>query len=152
MRASDHSPEPAPADEPRRAQRLSRAVRVLVALAIFGIAGPPIGGLVAWLTMGARDLHSPLPFLTGAYAEAAALAIGVGVLVAAASFAGRTSALVPLVGALLINVLMFAVTGSLSFSSSFDPDTLLRVAYVFIPPSLVAAMACWLLTRELLKP
>jgi hypothetical protein len=151
MRASDRSPEPAPADQPRRAQRLSRAVRVLVALAIFGIAGPPIGGLVAWLTMGARNLRSPLPFLTGAYAEAAALAIGVGVLVAAASFAGRTSALVPLVGALLINVLMFAVTGSLSFSS-FDPDTLLRVAYVFIPPSLVAAMACWLLTRELLKP
>ena len=46
---------------------------------------------------------------------------------------------------------MFAVTGSLSFSS-FDPDTLFRVAYVFIPPSLVATMACWLLTRELLKP
>ena len=115
------------------------------------MAGPPVGGLVAWLTMGARGLNSPLPFVTGAYAEAVALAFGVGVIVAAASLAGRMSALVPLLAALLINFVMFAVTGSLSFSS-FDPDPLFRVAYVFIPPSLVAAMVCWLLTRELLRP
>ncbi len=124
---------------------------MLIVLAVFTVAGPPIGGLVAWLMMGVRGLRSPVPFMTGAYAEAAALAVGVGVLVVVASLAGKTSALVPLVGALLINALMFAVTGSLSFSS-FDPNTLLRVAYVFIPPSLVAAMTCWLLTRELLKP
>ena len=100
--------------------------------------------------MGAGNLRSPVPFLIGAYGEAAVLAIAVGVLVALASLAGRTSALVPLAGALLINVLMFAISGSLSFTA-FDPETLLRVAYVFVPPSLVAAMVCWLLTRQLLR-
>lgn len=133
---------------PRGLQRLSRPIRLLVVLVIFAVAGPPIGGVVAWLMMGVRGLHSPVPFMTGAYAEAFALAVGVGLLIAVASLAGRTSALVPLLAALLINVLMFAATGSLGFSS-FDPDMLLRVAYVFVPPSLVAAMACC--TRELLK-
>jgi hypothetical protein len=135
----------------RPSQRLSKPVRILVALAIFGIAGPPIGGLVAWISMGARNMNSPLPFLAGAYNEAAVLALGVGIVVAVASLAGRRSALVPLLAALLINVLMFAVTGALSVSN-FDPDLFLRVAYVFIPPSLIAAMSCWLMTRELLRP
>lgn len=130
---------------------MSKPARLLIALATFGIAGPPIGGLVAWLTMGARGMNSPLPFLTGAYGEAAALAIGVGLLVAIASLAGQSSALVPLVAALVVNVVMFAATDALSFSS-FNSDTLLRVAYVFVPPSIVAAMTCWLLTRKLLAP
>ena len=130
---------------------MSRPSRLLIALAIFGIAGPPIGGLVAWLTMGARGMNSPLPFLTGAYGEAAALAIGVGLLVAIASLAGQSSAFVPLVAALVVDFAMFTATGALSFLS-FDPGTLLRVAYVFVPPSLVAAMTCWLLTRKLLAP
>jgi hypothetical protein len=151
MPVSAQAPESTARRASRHIQPLPRPLRILIVISVFTIAGPPIGGLVAWLTMGARGLNSPVPFVTGAYAEAVTLAFGVGVVVGVASLAGWMSAVVPFLAALLINFVMFAVTGSLSFSS-FDPDTLFRVAYVFIPPSLVASMVCWLLTRGLLRP
>ena len=55
----------------------AKAIRLLLALALSAVAGPHIGGLVAWLAMGARNPSSPLPSLTGAYSEAALLAFGV---------------------------------------------------------------------------
>ena len=127
----------------------AKASRLLLAHALFAVAGPPIGGLVAWLAMGARNLSSLLPFLTGAYAEAALLAFGVGVLVNGALLAGYHSAGVPLAVALLANLLMFAATGSLNILD-FDANVLLRVAHVFIPPSVVATFICWAVARRLL--
>ena len=65
--------------------------------------------------------------------------------------AGYHSAGVPLTVALLANLLMFATTGSLNILD-FDANVLLRVAYAFIPPSVVATFICWAVARRLLLP
>jgi hypothetical protein len=132
-------------------QRLPRALRAVLALALFAVAGPPLGGIVAWLVMGSRSLSSPIPFLIGSYGEAAVLAFCVGGVVVLALLLGKTSGGIPLTAALIANVLMFAQTGVLTLTT-FDAGSLLRVAYVFIPPSLVATFICWALARRLLLP
>jgi hypothetical protein len=128
-----------------------KAIGFVLALLLFMLAGPPLGGLVAWMVMGARNLNSPIPFLTGSYAEAAILAFCVGLLVSGALLAGYRSAAVPLAAALLVNLLTFALTGALSIYA-FEAGALLRVAYVFIPPSLVATFVCWALSRRYFLP
>lgn len=101
--------------------------------------------------MGSKNLSSPLPFLTGSYGEAAVLPFCVGGVVVVALLLGKTSGGIPLAAALIANVLMFALTGAFTLTT-FDAGSLLRVAYVFIPPSLVATFICWALARRLLLP
>lgn len=132
-------------------QRLPQALRAVLALALFAVAGPPLGGIIAWLVMGSRNLSSPIPFLTGSYGEAALLAFCVGGVVVIALLLGKTSGGIPLAAALIAKVLMFALTGALT-PTTFDLGSLLRVAYLFIPPSLVATFICWALARRLLLP
>src|SRR5262245_25214519 len=87
-----------------QARRSPGPMRLLLAVGIFGLAGPPFGGLAAWLLMGARSLRSPLPFITGAYAEGITLALCTGAIVAAVAFSrGGSHWLAAVVAALLVN-------------------------------------------------
>jgi len=127
-------------------QRLSRLVAVI---AVFSLAGPPIGGLVAWAMMGAAGAHSPEPFVSGSYAEGFLIALATGLLFAVAAWFGKPSWLAAVGAAVLANAALHTATLDLS-----HPDyaaALMNVAYVFLPPSIVAAVACWWLTRGLVR-
>lgn len=130
----------------------SRVWRFLLVSTIFGIAGPPIGGIVAWTSMGAFNLSSPIPFITGSYGEGVLLALGSGLLVA---FAGIWLALrswqVPLISALVINGVFFVLTANMDLSRADYLTAFVSMMYVFLPPSLVAALVCWFLARPLLR-
>jgi hypothetical protein len=129
--------------------RRSTGLRFLLGVLVFALVGPPVGGIVAWLAMGAPLARSPLPFITGAYPEGGALGAGVGVLTGVGALLRTNSVLVPVVAALLVNVLMFAVTAEQDFASPAYWVAAARVARVFLPPSLAAAIVCWFLTRRL---
>ncbi len=126
------------------------AWRLLAAVGVFGLVGPPVGGLVTWATMGASALRSPIPFVAGSYAEGVVLALAAGVLVGiAALWFGSAPWFVPLAVVAIVNIAMLATT-----VAAGPPDlvaTMIRVARVFLPASLVATIACWLLTRRLLR-
>ena len=117
--------------------------RVLLAVAIFALAGPPVGGMVAWLGMGAATLRSPVPFIANAWLEGGALALATGMVVAIAAWRGVTSWMVPIAAAALITVTFIAAT------AGGDWAAILRTAPVLLPPAIVAALVCWLLTRRL---
>jgi hypothetical protein len=137
------------ADRHKVARLAAELQRLLAVIAVFGIVGPPVGGLVTWAIMGARTMRSPLPFITGSYSEGIVLALAAGGLVAAAWGLGRTSWLVPVAVAVSVDLVMLAIAADLS-----RPDLaagLLRVAGVFFPPILVACLTCWWLTRRLLR-
>ena len=129
-----------------------RVWRLLLVTAIFVMAGPPIGGIVAWTSMGAFNLRSPVPFITGSYGEGVLLALGTGLLVA---FAGLWLAMrswrVPVISALTINIVFFVLTANMDLSRADYLTAFLNMMRVFLPPSLVAALACWFLTRPLLR-
>ncbi len=131
---------------------VSGLIRLLAVVGVFGLVGPAIGGVVAWATMGARSLRSPLPFVTGAYAEGIVIALTVGVATGvAALWFGKRSWIVPV--AVTVGVTMAFVV---AFAGDLDrPDldaVLLSLTGVFLPPSLVAALICWRLARRLLVP
>jgi thiamine transporter ThiT len=129
----------------------SKGLRLLAAVGVFCAVGPPIGGLVTWVTMGASALRSPIPFVTGSYAEGVALALLAGLLVGlAALWLGRAPWFVPVVVAVIVMMAMLATTASAT--PGIDLVTaMLRVGRVFFPASLIATVACWLLTRRLLR-
>lgn len=130
----------------------SKPWRFLLAVAIFVIAGPPVGGLVAWLGMGAFSLRSPLPFIVGSYSEGIWLALGTGLIVAGAGlWLNMSSWAVPIVAALAINAIFFVLTAGMDFSQADYPGILLRIGQAFLLPSFAAAFVCWLLTRRLLQ-
>jgi hypothetical protein len=130
--------------------RLSKPLHAVAAIAVFGLAGPPIGGLVAWALMGARAARSPGPFLSGSYGEGLVLALGTGLLVVLAALAARTTSwLVPVAAAVLANVVFFAATLNPGIDLAVAAT---RSAGALLPPSLMAALVCWLLTRRLLQP
>jgi hypothetical protein len=116
---------------------------------VFALAGPPIGGIVAWLAMGALSMRSPFPFVTGSSPEGMEFAAGVGLLTGVGALLGATSVIVPIATALLVNLLMFALTAEQNFASPAYWEAAARVARVFLPSSLTAAVACWFLTRRL---
>ncbi len=131
----------------------NRVWRFLLVTAIFVIVGPPVGGLVAWTSMGAAfSLRSPVPFVTGSYGEGMILALGSGLLVA---FAGLWLALrswpVPIVAALVSNVLFFVLTADMDLSRADYVSALYNMGRVFLPPSIVASLVCWFLARPLLR-
>jgi hypothetical protein len=136
----------------RSGEACAKLGRLLACVAVFAVVGPPVGGLVAWATMGARTMQSPLPFLGGAYGEGIVIAIAAGALVGlAALWLATTSWIVPVVVAMIVNAVMLANAAV----AQVEPDLVagsLRLAGVFFPPSLVAAVACWWLTRPLLRP
>jgi hypothetical protein len=121
-------------------------LRAPIVVAIFAIVGPPVGGLIAWLGMGAAPLQSPLPFVLGSYAEGLLLATGAGVYVAASWWLfGKSSFIAPIVGAILANLVFHGAT----MTAVPDPDTVSRLAYVFLPGSIVAALTCWFIAKRL---
>jgi hypothetical protein len=132
--------------------RDSKLWRLILATAIFIIVGPPTGGLIAWLGMGAASLQSPMPFILGSYSEGIWLALGTGLIVAGAGlWLNMSSWVVPIVAALAVNALFFVLTAGMDISQADYPGDLLRVGRAFLVPSLAAAWLCWLLTRKLLS-
>lgn len=134
----------------------SKLWRLLATVGVFGVVGPPVGGLVTWLTMGwatmgASALRSPIPFLTGSYGEGLVLALAAGLLVGVATlWFGSESWFVPIAVVAIVSIALLATT-----VIAGPPDlaaATIRVARVFLPASLIATIACWLLTRRLLKP
>jgi hypothetical protein len=129
----------------------SKPLRFLLAVGIFALVGPPVGGMVAWLTMGARTLRSPLPFVTDSYAEGVLYAIGVGIVVAAAAlWLERRSWLVAIVAVVVVHAAMLAPLVATTPPGAEVLASTLRVSTVFLPPALAAAIVCWLLTRPML--
>jgi hypothetical protein len=128
----------------------SKAWRVLAAVAVFGVVGPPVGGLATWVTMGTGTLRSPMPFVTSSYAEGVVLAIAAGVLIGvAALWFGSAPWPIPIGVVVIVNVAMLVTTVVAN-----PPDfvaAMIRVVRVFFPASLAATFACWLLTRRLLR-
>jgi thiamine transporter ThiT len=128
----------------------SKVLRLLAAIGVFCAVGPPVGGLVTWAAMGASTLRSPIPFVTGSYAEGVALALVAGLLVGlAAWWLGNAPWFVPVAVVAIVNVAVLGVT----FAA--DPPDLaaaaIRIGRVFLPASFVATLVCWLLTRRLLR-
>jgi hypothetical protein len=130
---------------------MSTALRAALFVCVFAVVGPPVGGVVAWLMMGARSLRSPLPFITGAYGEAIWIAIGTGLICCAALLLRKSNWLVPIAAALVVTALAIAV------SALVDPprgDVIVALAHltaVFAPPAIAAALVCWLIARPLLR-
>jgi thiamine transporter ThiT len=132
---------------------VSRLFRLLAFVAIFGLAGPPIGGLVAWTTMGARAMHSPVPFVTGAYTEGVALALATGLLTGiAALWFGKVSWTVPVATVIAVDGAFLAASVAGNLFQYDMMEILVRLTGVFLPPSLVAALVCWWLAQQLLVP
>ena len=121
-------------------------VRLAIGILVFAVVGPPVGGLVAWLGMGAPALRSPVPFVAGSWLEGGALALATGIVTGIAAWRGVTSWIVPVVAAALITALFIAATAGGEWAA------MLRTAPVLMPPAIVAALACWLLTRRLFRP
>jgi len=131
---------------------MSTALRAILVVGVFAVLGPPVGGAVAWLMMGARSLRSPLPFITGAYGEAVWLAIGTGILCCVVALVWRrTSWLVPIAAALVVTALAITVGAVIDPPRDDVLAALARVAVVFVPPSIAAALLCWLIARPLLR-
>ena len=131
---------------------MSTVWRVILVVCVFAVVGPPVGGAVAWLMMGARSLRSPLPFITGAYGEGIWIAIGTGILCCAVALLLRqTSWFVPVAAALAVTALAIAVGAVMDPPRGDVLAALARVAVVFLPPSIVAALVCWLIARPLLR-
>jgi hypothetical protein len=126
--------------------RLPRSVRFVCGVLVFAVVGPPVGGMVAWLGMGAVSLRSPLPFIAGSWLEGGALALATGLVTAIAAWRGATSWMIPVAAAALITAVFVAAT------AAGDWTAMLRTAPVLMPPAIVAALACWLLTRGLFRP
>jgi len=128
----------------------SKAWRLLATVAVFGVVGPPVGGLATWVTMGASTLRSPIPFVTGSYGEGFVLALAAGLLVGiAALWFGSAPWPVPIVVVVVVNIAVLATTVVAS-----PPDlvaAMIRVGRVFLPASLIATLTCWLLARPLLR-
>lgn len=130
----------------------SRLWRFFLVIAIFIVLGPPVGGMVAWLGMGALSLRSPLPFILGSYSEGIFLALGTGLIVSGAGlWLNMTSWLVPAVATLVINVMFFVLTAGMDFAQADYPAVLLGGVRAFLLPSFAAAWLCWYLTRHLLR-
>jgi hypothetical protein len=126
--------------------RLPTPARLVLGILVFAIVGPPVGGLVAWFGMGAATLRSPLPFIAGSWLEGGALALATGLVTAIAAWRGATSWMIPVATAALVTaVFVFATAAG-------DWTAMLRTAPVLMPPAIVAALACWLLTRRLFRP
>lgn len=125
--------------------RWPKPARLVLGILVFALVGPPVGGLVAWLGMGAVASRSPVPFIAGSWLEGGALALATGLVTAIAAWRGQVSWLVPVGAAALITALFVAATAGADWSA------IVRVAPVLMPPAVVAALACWLLTRRLLR-
>jgi len=131
---------------------MKRLVRAVAVVCLFGLVGPPVGGLVAWTMMGARSLRSPLPFITGAYAEGAVLALLTGALCCIAAMTLKTrSWLVPIVTALLATAAWLTITTALDPGRPDIVQAAARAAPIFMPPAVVAALVCWALSRRVLR-
>lgn len=125
--------------------RLAKPARLVFGILVFALIGPPVGGLVAWLGMGAAALRSPVPFVAGSWLESGALGLATGVVTAVAAWRGVASWIVPVAAAALITATFIAAT------AGGDWSAMLRAGSVLMPTAIAAALACWLLTRRLLR-
>jgi hypothetical protein len=124
---------------------LPKPARLALGILVFALVGPPVGGLVAWLGMGVASLRSPVPFIAGSWLEGGALALATGIVTAVAAWRGFTSWIAPVAAAALITALFIAAT------AGGDWAAMLRTVPVLMPPAIVAAFACWVLTRPLFR-
>jgi hypothetical protein len=125
---------------------VKRWLHSVIGILVFALAGPPIGALVAWLTMGLPSRASPVPFIQGSWQEGGVLALAVGIITAlAARFGNRGRGYhtwcVPGGAALAVSAAFILLTT--------DLPNLARVSGVLLPPAIVASLVCWLLTRRL---
>jgi hypothetical protein len=126
--------------------------RAALVVGVFAVVGPPVGGLTAWLAMGVWTLQSPSPFVAGSYAEGLPLAVGAGIVVAAAWWlSGKTSWIVPVIGAIVANLVFHGTTMFMESTGPVDAAGVLRLIEAFLPASIVAALVCWFLVRRLLE-
>lgn len=118
-------------------------------IGIFAFAGPPVGGLTAWLFMGLPGGHAPWPFIAGSYAEGFWLALATGLLLAIVSlYFDSIHWWAPLAAAGVTNAVFLAAGAALSGVS--DPVAgIWRAASVFVPASFAATIACWAVARLL---
>ena len=119
--------------------------RLALGILVFAVVGPPVGGLVAWLGMGAASLRSPVPFIAGSWLEGGALALATGLVTAIAAWRGATSWTIPVAAAALVTAVFVAAT------AGGDWAAMPRTAPVLMPPAIVASFVCWLLTRRLFQ-
>jgi hypothetical protein len=129
----------------------SLSLRALLVVAVFAGVGPPVGGLVAWLTFGLGASRSPAPFMAGSYAEGVLLATATGIIVVVARLAlRRTTWLTPVLAAILSNLAFHGINLARQPSGMDGLPLVARLAEAFLLPSIVAALVCWWLTRKLL--
>ncbi len=143
-----------------RAGNTATLGRTLAVVAIFALVGPPIGAVVIWIVFAIIDPQvwrailtlSPLELLQFffgtvlvAYKLGAALSALAGLVVMLLRRAnGRTSLQAPVVAALVadaVGTIFFVGFGAGHFSMT-------GYLFSFVPPSLVAAIVCWLIARK----
>ena len=130
---------------------VSIAGRITLVICVFGLVGPPVGGIVAWIAMGARSLRSPLPFIIGSYGEGMMLALWTGgACCLMAVVLRRVSWIVPAIAAVSVSIIWVALVAMLDPRSPHIIEAVMRTGAVFIPPSAVAAGVCWMIARPLL--
>ncbi len=139
--------------------RAAAVGRSLAIVAIFAAIGPPIGACVVWIvfpffeplarhavftTAPAELFGLFLMSLMLSYKSGIALALLAGIAVAIfRQVNGRTSWETPLVAAIIANV-----AGILFQDARGTTFTIAEYLFGYLPPSMIAAVACWLLARK----
>jgi hypothetical protein len=133
--------------------------RFVCIVLIFLFLGPPIGGITVWamslgteLWRGREVFPGAAPaffyFAIFAYPLGAPFAFASGVIHAVAAIWLRmNSILVPLVTSCAVNVVGLALYAWLQPWLGRAKFELLGGLWLFLPPSLVASLACWRMTR-----
>jgi len=144
-----------------RAGNAAMLGRTVVVVAIFAVVGPPAGAVVIWIVFAIIDADvwrailtlSPLELgqlflgtVLLAYKLGAALAALVGpVVMLLQRVKGQPSLQTPVVATLVadaVGTLFFVGFGAGRFGMA-------GYLFSFVPPSLVAAIICWLIARKM---
>jgi hypothetical protein len=153
------------AEQPRidRDNEPSPVLRFIFIVGIFVIVGPPIGGVTVWATLAASSLIQQgvlLPEAPGmlflsiiyAYPLGAPFALAAGVIHAVAAIRWRTSSvLVPIIAALTVNAIGLALFVWMKPWMGGYGSEFVSGLVIFLPPSLVASLVCWRISRGLLR-
>jgi hypothetical protein len=83
--------------------------------------------------------------------EGVALAPVAALVGAAALWLGSAPWPVPIAVVVVVNLVLLAITVFADTPNADIVAAMIRVGRVFLPASLIATVACWLLTRQLLR-